>query len=159
MHVTVLCGGKGTRLGADGPKCLVDINGVPFIEHKIDRLRRDGATSFTLLVGPYVNEFAYLRHPMVADEQEGVARALQYVREDAWWTMGDVLVRHRLDARTDPMMLVKYAPEKANIAGLYLDCGLYYGKSGFRLVQTVPQDLVLTINTPADLEATREALR
>lgn len=155
MNVYVLCGGKGTRLG-EPVKCLTDINGTPFIEKKIEWLRRDGAKRITLLVGPYVQEFAYLRLPMISDEQTGIPNALRYVPDNTWWTMGDVLMRHRLNEPDSPRMIVKRSGDHPNIAGIYLDCGLYYGKQDFTLVET--REATHTINTPQDLEETRAAL-
>ena len=51
----ILCGGKGTRIKhmlPDGtPKAMADINGKPFIEVLIGRLKAEGFEKFTLCVG------------------------------------------------------------------------------------------------------------
>lgn len=54
LKTFILCGGLGTRLKSitSGlPKCLVGINGVPFIEILIKKLYSDGIGNITLLVG------------------------------------------------------------------------------------------------------------
>lgn len=50
----VLCGGRGTRLGAITetiPKCLVEIAGKPFLAHQLELLKREGSTKVYLLTG------------------------------------------------------------------------------------------------------------
>ena len=42
MKVIILCGGKGTRVSRytkQVPKCLIDINGKPFLYHQLKFLR------------------------------------------------------------------------------------------------------------------------
>ncbi len=50
----ILAGGQGTRLRplfADRPKCLVPINGVPFLRHYLDWLAKFGARRVILSLG------------------------------------------------------------------------------------------------------------
>lgn len=54
IPVAILCGGRGTRLGAltaNTPKSLVKVAGRPFLEHQLDLLKRQGVKYVTLLVG------------------------------------------------------------------------------------------------------------
>jgi len=54
MRAYVLCGGKGTRLGAltaRVPKPLLTIGPYPILEHQIRNLVRDGITEITLIAG------------------------------------------------------------------------------------------------------------
>ena len=54
IPVAILCGGKGTRLKpltAKLPKCLVDVNGRPFLVHQLELLKRNGYTDVLLLSG------------------------------------------------------------------------------------------------------------
>lgn len=165
MHVTVLAGGRGTRLASAwaGPKCLVPVgpNGTPFIWHKLEQLRENGATTFTVLVGPHLKEFRKFLGGqsgvrLMPDDQFGVADCIKYVGPNGWWTMGDVLCPLPLWGRDTATMYV-YPRPGGNIAGLYVDCGLYLGTSKWNLVET--PHYPYTINTPADLEATRAHLR
>ena len=155
MHVTVLCGGKGTRLGADRPKCLVEVAGRPFIEHKLDQLRQQGATAFQLAVGPYGADFAYLGLTMILDLQTGITGCRDWLK--GWWTMGDALFTDPPEIwarKSSPLYLVKKAG--GNVGGLYEDCGLYRGTNWNRILH-VPGRMY-TINTPEDLEDTRAAM-
>ena len=52
--VCILAGGLGTRLGEASrsmPKCLLEINGRPFLEYQLELLARHGATRVVLCVG------------------------------------------------------------------------------------------------------------
>lgn len=155
MKVYVLCGGKGTRLG-EQIKCLTDIHGKPFMDYKIQQLQDCGATDIRLIVGPYSQEFSHYGLPMITDDQTGIANVLRYILDNNWWTMGDVLLDYPLHEADEPRMVVTRNTTVPNIAGIYLDCGLYYGKRDFTMVET--DQSPLTINTPEDLELTRYAL-
>lgn len=148
MRVAVLAGGKGTRLG-EPIKCLTEVAGRPFMDWKIEQLERMGATDIVLIVGPFVAEFRQRYSvEVVGDPQLGI-RATHSVFPDDWfWTMGDVLLEQPLKPLTESTMYVRY-DENPNIAGLFLDCGLYFGKRDFRLVPTAAKPY--HINTPADL--------
>ncbi len=52
--VAILAGGLGTRLGdltRDKPKCLVDVNGKPFIVHQLELLKSQGIEKVVLCLG------------------------------------------------------------------------------------------------------------
>lgn len=54
IPVLILCGGLGTRLGARSkttPKCLVEVNGRPFLQHQLDWLLKQGIQKVLLCVG------------------------------------------------------------------------------------------------------------
>ncbi len=54
MDAAILAGGLATRLqGVAGglPKCLVEIQGKPFLHHQLEYLRRFGVTRVVMLVG------------------------------------------------------------------------------------------------------------
>lgn len=162
MRVAVLCGGKGTRLG-EPIKCLAEVAGRPFMDWKIDQLHGQGATRIMLLCGPYQDEFSEryshrLGVTVHSDEQIGVEPALRHVATPDWWTWGDTLIHiGRLHTPTLPTMYVRRDPANANIAGIYLDVGLYSDTGNFTLVETtaVPHH----INTPADRDETDAYLR
>ncbi len=53
-QAAILCGGRGTRLGAltaTTPKPLLEVGGVPFLDHVITHLRDRGCDRFLLLAG------------------------------------------------------------------------------------------------------------
>lgn len=56
MQAVIAAGGKGTRmmpLTRDVPKCLLPVNGVPFIDHILFSLKDSGYTDVILLVSHY----------------------------------------------------------------------------------------------------------
>ncbi len=158
MRVAVLCGGKGTRLG-EPIKCLTEVAGRPFMDWKLEQLERQGATKVTLICGPFFHEFFDRygdRVSYITDAQTGIADALQSVGDHEYWTMGDVLLEQPFEWLAYPTMYVRRS-DTPNIAGLYLDCGLYFGKRNFRLLETwvTPYH----INTRQDLERCEDFLR
>lgn len=59
-QAVILAGGKGSRLGeitSETPKPLLDVGGVPFIEHIILQLAAAGFTRILILAGPYIEKF------------------------------------------------------------------------------------------------------
>ena len=53
-EVIILAGGLGTRLRevvSDVPKCLVSINGVPFLSYLIQYLEKQKVTRFIFSIG------------------------------------------------------------------------------------------------------------
>lgn len=157
MRIAVLCGGKGTRLG-EPIKCLTEVAGRPFMDWKLEQLKRMGAGNVYLHAGPFVNEFRKLYGScfVVGDSQKGIGAVVEDFAYDYHWTMGDVLLEQPLKPLTEPTMYVR-RDGNPNIAGIYLDCGLYYGKSNFRLVETTAQPY--HINTRSDLEVCDAYLR
>lgn len=144
MHVAVLCGGKGTRLGAP-VKCLVEVAGRPWMDWKLEQLAQHGATRVTLFVGPHLNAFYRRYGPTVeyrTDPQHGIRAALGTWH--GWWTMGDVLLDQPFVGTN-----VMFVRPGTQIAGLYLDCGLYHGMGPWVMQ---PTDAVpLDCNTPSAL--------
>jgi hypothetical protein len=164
MRVAVLCGGKGTRLG-EPIKCLTEVAGRPFMDYKLDQLRFQGAHQIHLICGPFINDFIerYSNDPSLTfstDPQLGILPALQAVHPAQWWTMGDVLCDFgQFWTPGTSTMLVQRGLPNPNIAGIYLDCGFYFGKANFTMVEVSEGVVPLTINTREDLERTDEALR
>lgn len=54
LPVAILCGGYGTRLGdltKSTQKCLVDVNGKPFLKHVLELLKQQGVKQVVMCVG------------------------------------------------------------------------------------------------------------
>lgn len=73
IPVAILCGGKGTRLGAlteTTPKALVRVAGRPFIEWQLDILQRQGAKNVVLCVGHLADQISkhVMGHPRAGME-------------------------------------------------------------------------------------------
>ena len=51
MEALILAAGGGSRLGAQVPKCLVEIGGRPLVTHQLDTLEQLGTDEITLVVG------------------------------------------------------------------------------------------------------------
>jgi len=54
IQTVILAGGAGTRLGSISrvvPKSMLRINGIPFLEHQMDLLKRHGLKKIVLCVG------------------------------------------------------------------------------------------------------------
>lgn len=51
MKVVILAGGRGTRLGADIPKPMVQIGGIPIIDHIMGIYRKYGFDDFIVATG------------------------------------------------------------------------------------------------------------
>lgn len=102
MLTVVLCGGKGTRLGYDGQKCMAPVAGRPFIEHKIDNLLAFGHTDLFFLTGWNGDELEEVLHrrgyPYRRDVSLGRSLALHQARdclpEWFWLTYGDTLLSY-----------------------------------------------------------------
>lgn len=151
MHVAVLCGGKGTRLG-EPIKCLAEVAGRPFMDWKLEQLERCGATRVTLIVGPFFREFFRRYGSSVeyrTDSQAGIRAALDGWR--GWWTWGDTLLEQPLVGEN-----VCFVVPGEHIAGLWLDAGLYHGPGPWRMEVTAATPW--QINTPTDLMRCNEDL-
>lgn len=152
MHVAVLCGGRGTRLG-EPVKCLAEVNGQPFMDWKLEQLASYGATDIVLFCGPFEAQFRArygTRCEYVPDVQDGIRAALG--GWDGWWTMGDVLLAQPFVGH-DVMFVVP----GEQIAGLWLDAGLYHGSGPWQMRETTARPW--HINTRQDLGETGAHLR
>ena len=91
IDVVVLCGGRGTRLGAltvETPKPLLPVRGRPFLLHRLLALRQEGCARFVLAAHYLAEQFrdfarryaAMLPDVTVVEESEplGTGGALQY---------------------------------------------------------------------------------
>ncbi len=164
--VAVLCGGKGTRLGAP-VKCLAEVAGRPFLDWKLDQLEHHGADDIVLLVAHGKEAIrAHVGDRCRYIEDDGIgpwdAHAHAFFTEPHWLTYGVVLVDLPLEELDDPYSwITSNSPDEPfNRFGEWLDCGLYfmrydspthfYRKTDVRTWQ---------INTPDDLRRADAHLR
>jgi glucose-1-phosphate cytidylyltransferase len=56
MKVVILAGGKGSRLGADVPKPMVEIGGIPMLSHIMGIYKKYGYNEFIIATG-YKKEY------------------------------------------------------------------------------------------------------
>lgn len=102
MLTVVLCGGRGTRLGYDGQKCMAPVAGRPFIVHKINNLRALGHTDLYFLTGHEGDEIEEHVHqagyPYRRDVGLGRGLALLEAHDSLpdwfWLTYGDTLLEY-----------------------------------------------------------------
>lgn len=157
--VAILCGGRGTRLGYPGQKCMVPILGRPFLAYKIDQLYDLGATSIHLLVSYESDEVRdYFGSWPTYHEDPGhgvtlahrlASRTLPFVH---WVTYGDCLLDAPLHESSMPYVWVNEA--HPDDAGLMMAWG-----SSFLFHRKQTDAPSYHINTPADLARTEEYLR
>ena len=176
-HVVVACGGQGTRLGYTGQKCLVPIDGRPFLYYKLDELRANGATSYTLLVAHHSETVysavrdewrglpVYYHHDSGRGPWEAVRDAAPQLPETFWVTWGDTLFDQPLDQPYQPLRFItpELGVERPNVGKQFLDAGLYHVNRDdpcprwwMEQVRHIP---TWTINTPDQLERTRAHIR
>lgn len=174
--VAVACGGRGTRLGFDGQKCLVDVGGRPFLHWKLDQLIDGGADEFHLLIshrpGDVVDAVGstWQGRPVRYHYDDGIgpwaaadkaSEAMPYAPLGPHWvTWGDVLVDYPLRESMFPYIVVttNHPTEPANTPH-GLDAGLYHrwGKSK-RFIPKVIDTRTWQCNTPESLEECRANL-
>ncbi len=156
--VAVACGGKGTRLGCAGQKCLVEIEGRPFLHWKLDQLIARGADDIHLLVAYLADDVraATADYPVTYHEDDGRevwaahdAAGLPFVH---WFTYGDSLLDVPLNHSFYPYVFVN--DEHPTDAGL-----LYVWGQSRRFIPKHTTVRAHHLNTPADLEETRAYLR
>jgi len=111
----VLAGGLGSRVasltGPDLPKALLDLNGRPFLDWKLDELAREGVRDVLVLAGhggdQIARHLADLPHPSVRvsllldggtplGTGGAVAAALPHLPDLFWVTYGDTLLDVRM---------------------------------------------------------------
>ena len=132
--VVLLCGGKGTRLGAltsATPKPLLPVGEAPFLLHRLQELRREGCGRILLSVQYLAEQFrAFVRaHAAVLPDVEvveepsplGTGGALRFaagqvcsplfigMNGDSWFTqpLEPILADHRRSPRTATLVAVR----------------------------------------------------
>lgn len=138
IPVAILCGGKGTRLAPltdHLPKCLVDVNGKPFLLHQLALLKKHGYTRVVLLVG-------HLCEPIIALIGDGkqLGMKITYSHDGPLPLGTDFAIRKALP-QLGPMFFVLYGDS-------YLDCD--YRAVEQKLRDYVFLDAVLTTYETVD---------
>lgn len=100
LPVAILCGGLGTRLGEltrNTPKCMIDINGRPFVSHQLDLLFGKGFSRIVLCAGHLSSQLVSLPEPVLFSFDEpglsgtgtAVKHALPLLGNEFFVTYGD----------------------------------------------------------------------
>lgn len=158
--VAVACGGRGTRLGEPGQKCLVDLHGRPFLHHKLDQLAGHNATEFHLLVA-YDAWAVYAsvgttwdNIPVIYHHDNGTSHIhahhtapLPYVH---FYTYGDTLLNVPLRHAARPYTYSNNEYEDAGVS--------YCWGSRLPRRHRHTDAIAYHCNTPEDLEITRAAV-
>jgi MobA-like NTP transferase domain len=163
--VAVLCGGLGTRLGYEGQKCLVPVEGRPFLHWKLDQLIRHGASDIHLLVSYRAEDVwdsvtarewdAQVRWHVDAGEGKWAAHdravddGLPFVH---WVTYGDCLLDVPLKHSLYPYVYVN--DEHPCDAGV-----IYTWGKAKKFLPKHTGARSFHVNTPEDLEVTRASVR
>lgn len=154
----VLAGGLGTRLlrvtGGLIPKAMVPVNGIPFLDYKLQSLADMGITSVVLLIGEkgaLIEEHIAARTSTELDIRclydgatllgtgGSIAAALQFLPEKFWVTYGDSFVftnlddaeRHCLELGTSAALSVLHNRDQLELSNTTVKRGLVtsYSKS------------------------------
>lgn len=145
--VAILCGGKGTRLGYAGQKCMVPIDGRPFLAYKLDLLCKQGATEFHMLVAHKAVDVytgigqSWKSRPVHYHIDPGVsaldahARAAKHMPFVHWLTYGDSIFDVPLKHSLFPYVVGN--PEFEDAGLLYCWGGSYKGLRKFADVPAV----------------------
>ncbi len=155
--VAILCGGKGTRLGYDGQKCLIPTAGRPFLHWKLDQLTGRGATAFYLLVNYRAGDV----RDAIGDDWRGIP--VTYLDDDPdprldlvpfvhWLTYGDSILDVELRPSMYPYVYVN--AEHPKDAGVLFQ----WGRSTRGLARWTDAE-ALHVNTPKDWAHADENLR
>ena len=129
MKAIILAGGKGTRLGnltQNIQKCMIDINGKPFLDYLITHLRNCGIYYIHLILNYRAAEVIqhYQNCPWVSTSLDdtgwdAILRALIIADTRHVIVNGDTLLPH-LDYKKTEAMTVRQISH-----GIYQDCGIY----------------------------------
>jgi len=86
--VVILAAGRGTRMGSEMPKVLLEIGGKPVLQYAIDFWKKEGVGNFIFVLGykkdavlSFLEKSGLNKYDTVyQEEQKGIAHALSYAR-------------------------------------------------------------------------------
>jgi len=97
-EIIILAAGKGTRMNADVPKVLVELNGTPMISYVLDAVRTTGATKPLIVVGyeaQQIKDYCGFEYLYVhQEEQKGTGHAVLQVKDFLMESTKRVVVEH-----------------------------------------------------------------
>ncbi|MGQ9800555.1 MAG: phosphocholine cytidylyltransferase family protein [Candidatus Saccharicenans sp.] len=107
MKAIILAAGRGTRLGMDLPKAMVEINsGRAIIDYQVENLKPFIPVQNILLVVGFKQELIRARHPelhyvvnerfAVTNTSKSLLKGLNRLDEDVLWLNGDVIFEREL---------------------------------------------------------------
>lgn len=98
MQAIILAAGRGSRLnGSESgvPKCLIDIDGRPLLDHQLEMLRRAGVTDICVIVGyrdDLVRPLIENRCHIIANDRYAETNSLYSLVLATDWVRGSVLI-------------------------------------------------------------------
>ncbi len=109
MKAIILAAGAGRRLGAVGPKCMIDIAGTSIIHRQLAAFRAGGISDFVLVVGHAQDQlrehladqpgrFTFIVNERFAETNtiHSLYLARQHINETFYYANADVLFDRRL---------------------------------------------------------------
>lgn len=86
FRTVILAAGKGTRMGSDKPKVLLQIGGKPILQHLIESIKASGVDGVPVVVvskegGGVCEAFGETCHYAIQDEPLGTGHAVMCARE------------------------------------------------------------------------------
>lgn len=150
LEVVVLCGGQGSRLGtltSNMQKCMLEVNGRPFLTYIVDQLASFGVHQFVFATGKCSEEIEDMFSDIgvISKEEESlgtggaIKNALKYIKNnyfmvvngDSYFDMSKLQFEEFLNKYDgDPLILL--TNEKNAILSSHFKTGLYeYFGAGF----------------------------
>lgn len=112
MKAIILAAGAGRRLGASGPKCMIDVAGASIIHRQIAAFQAAGVTEFVIVVGyrdvevrehlaAFPGSFTFIVNPRYAETNTiySLFLAREHLDGPCWYANGDVVFDERLTRR------------------------------------------------------------
>ncbi len=114
MKAIILAAGAGRRLGATGPKSMIDIGGQSIIHRQLSAFRAVGVDAFVIVTGyeqdqlkahlaDQTGRFTYIENPRYGETNTvySLYLAREHITDTFYYANADVLFDHRLTTRLE----------------------------------------------------------